>query len=72
MTDDGSIVVGNLDSGTIDGDMNGLIEATGAGHIGHLAIGHNLAGHILAADLDNDHVPVPVPAPSIFSAWARM
>src|SRR5262249_15015966 len=31
VTDTGSVVTAQLDSGTIDGDMNGLIEATGQG-----------------------------------------
>jgi len=33
VTDTGSVVTAQLDSGTIDGDMNGLIEATGQGEI---------------------------------------
>src|SRR6266481_3180411 len=47
------ITTGLLESGTIDGDMNGLIEASGQGEIDYLSIGGDLAGDVQAPE-DSD------------------
>src|SRR5207253_1435896 len=48
----GTISTGHIGSGTVDDDMNGLIEATGAGTIQSLTIRHTLgtSGNVRAFD----------------------